>query len=112
MFISKRRITASEDVAPVEVAPEAAELLFEAEDVAELVAEITEEVVDVAVDGEDVIFSVGEDEFVVTPDEDIEEVESSRKVGRRAVRASRRPARRSSRARRVAASRSVRRVHR
>lgn len=105
MFIQKRKITAAEEVLPVEVAPEATEILFEAEDVAELVAEITEEVVEVAVEGEDVVFNVGEDEFVVTPDEDLELVETSQKAMKQQVKASKKPARR-----RVASSRAVRRV--
>ena len=88
MFIHKRKITAAEEVEEieekveeeVEVAPEVEDVLFEAEDVAELVAEITGEVVEVAADGEDIVFSVGEDEFTVTPDEDAEYVESSKRV--------------------------------
>ena len=84
MFVHKRKITASEEaaVAEVEVAEEATDLLFEAEDVAELVAEITDEVVEVEVDGDDVIFNVGEDEYVVTPEGDEELVESSRKISK------------------------------
>lgn len=95
MFIQKRNtVTASEEVEEevvdeavedVEVAPEATDLLFEAEDVAELIAEVTGDVVEVAVDGEDVIFSVGEDEFVVTPEGDEELLESSTKVMKKAI---------------------------
>ena len=100
MFVSKRRITAAdevmeENVSNVEVPEEASDLLFEAEDVAELLAEVTEEVVEVNVDGEDVVFSVGEDEYTVSPEGDEEVVESSRRIrGKRSVRANRRPARR------------------
>lgn len=90
MFIQKRKITAAEDV-DIEVAPEATDILFEAEDVAELLAEVTEQVVEVNVDGEDVIFNVGEDEFVVTPDGDEEIVETSRKVLKKAVEAAKAP---------------------
>lgn len=100
MFIHKRKITAAEEVEEeikeevveeeeVEVAPEAEDILFEAEDVAELLAEVTDEVVEVNVDGDDVIFSVGEDEFTVTPDEDAEYVESSKKVAGKKVSANR-----------------------
>lgn len=76
MFIQKRRITANEDV---DVAAEAADLLFETEDVAELLAEVTNEVVEVETDGEDVVFSVGEDVYTVTPEGDEEILESSRR---------------------------------
>lgn len=101
MFVSKRRITAADEVmeekvSNVEVPEEASDLLFEAEDVAELLAEVTEEVVEVDVDGGDVIFSVGEDEYTVSPEGDEEVVESARRIrGKRSVRANRRPARRS-----------------
>lgn len=89
MFIQKRKITAAEEV-EVEVAPEATDVLFEAEDVAELLAEVTEEVVEVNVDGDDIVFNVGEDEYVVTPEEDVELVESSKKIlkGKKPVEAS------------------------
>lgn len=84
MFIHKRSIKAAEEieeeVQDITVAPEATDLLFEAEDVAELLAEVTDQVVEVAVDGEDVVFNVGEDEFVVTPEGDEELVESSTKT--------------------------------
>ena len=102
MFIQKRAVTAAEEIekevvetpeeevaeAEVEVAPEATDLLFEAEDVAELIAEVTDQVVEVSVDGEDVIFSVGEDEYIVTPEGDEELLESSTKVMKKAVAAS------------------------
>lgn len=106
MFVSKnsrnyrRRIAAADEVevneAPVEVAEEASDLLFEAEDVAELLAEVTEDVVEVNVDGDDVVFSVGEDEFTVSPEGDEEILESSRRNfrGKKPVRANRKPARR------------------
>lgn len=83
MFVQKRKITASEEEPEVEVAAEATDLLFEAEDVAELLAEVTDQVVEVSVDGDDVIFNVGEDEFVVTAEGDEEMVESSQKVLRK-----------------------------
>lgn len=74
----------------VEIDPNATDLLFEAEDVAELVAEVTGEDVEVAVDEDAVVFTVGEDEFTVTPEGDEEILEASRKVlkGKKAVRAS------------------------
>ena len=83
--------------AEVSVDPEATELVFEAEDVAELVAEVTGEEVSVTVDTDAVVFTVGEDEFTVEPEGDEEILESSRKVlrGKRSVKASRKmPARR------------------
>lgn len=101
---SSRRIRANEDLedegAPaggVTVDPSATELVFEAEDVAELVAEVTGEEVAVTVDDDAVTFSVGDEDFVVEPDgaEDEEILEASRKAlrGKRRVAAStRRPA--------------------
>ena len=61
MFVDKRRksrriLSDSE----VNVAPEASDLLFESEDVAELLAEVTGQVVDVTADSNEVVFSVGE----------------------------------------------------
>lgn len=78
MYIQKRKIYANEDV---EVAPEATDLLFEAEDVAELVAEVTEEevTVDTTEDG-GVEFEVGEETFTVIPEGDEEILEASRKT--------------------------------
>lgn len=88
-----------EGEADVVVEPEATDLLFEAEDVAELVAEVTGEEVEVAIDDEadTVVFTVGEDEFTVVPEGDEEVVESATKRtrGKRPVRASKKvPARR------------------
>lgn len=73
------------------VAPEASELLFEAEDVAELVAEITGEAVEVTAEEDTVTFAVGEDEFVVEAEGDEEVLEAIRKPlrGKRTVSASR-----------------------
>lgn len=101
-----------EEVGDVSVDPEATELVFEAEDVAELLAEATGEEVSVTVDENEVVFAVGEDEFSVQPDGDEEIMESTRKVlrGKRRVAASRKvPARRVARpaarpAKKVAAS--------
>lgn len=109
---SRRPIRANEEV---EVAPEATALLFETEDVAELVAEATGEVVtaDVSEDGETVVFEVGEGEeaevFEVTADGDEEVLEASTRVIGRRVNASTRR----NRARRpVKASRQIRKVPR
>lgn len=91
MFIQRRRITAAEG--DTTVAPEATELLFETEDVANLLAEATGEDVEVTTseEGDQVEFAVGEDVFTVTPDEDETEVlESVRRPmkGRKTVSAS------------------------
>lgn len=86
MFIQKRRIFADDEImvdetgsGSVEVAPEASDLLFETQDVAELLAEATGEVVDVTAEDDTVIFAVGEEEFTVTADGDEEVLESVRK---------------------------------
>ena len=65
----------------VNVAPDATDLLFEAEDVAQLVAEVTGQPVDVekAEDGNSVEFTVGEDVFTVTAEGDEEVLEAVRK---------------------------------
>ena len=117
-----------EDIAPtdegpvndeptVDVEEAASTLLFEAEDVGELLAEATGNDVVVEVDDEgegSVTFTVGTEEFVVTPEGDEEVVESSSRVRRaRRVSASKRAmasrramaARRAQAARRVSASR-------
>ena len=115
MYIQKKRIYADDEIidevavdeeipadmpedfdegaGDVEVDPAAAELLFEAEDVAELVAEISGQPVEVTVDDDAVTFAVGEDEFVVEPEGDEEVLEASRRVfkGKKTVRASRKP---------------------
>mgnify|MGYP003305232799 CR=1 FL=1 len=87
----------------------ATELLFEAEDVAELIAEVTGEPVDVTVDDSEVVFAVGDDEFTVTPEGDEEIVEQSTRIRKseKSVRANRsvRPARRVAASRKVAARR-------
>lgn len=81
----------------VSVAPEASDLLFEAEDVAELVAEITGKDVAVTAEEDAVTFEVGDDQFVVEAEGDEEILEATRKPlqGKKAVRASRRIAPRS-----------------
>lgn len=68
-----------------EVATEAEDLLFETDDVAELITEITGEDVDVEADGTTVIFDVGEESYTCEADpESADVVEESTKVrGRR-----------------------------
>lgn len=93
MYIQRRRITANADVdGETTVAPEASDLLFEAEDVAELVAEVTGEPVDVSADDDTVTFAVGEDEYTVEAEGDEEILEAVRRPlrNKRAVAASRR----------------------
>lgn len=71
--------------ADVEVSPEATELLFETEDVAQLLAEVTQQPVDVdtADDGESVEFTVGKDVYTVESEGDEEVLESVRKPFKR-----------------------------
>ena len=103
MMIHKRRIVADEEIidtpavadegtgGSVNVAPEATDLLFEAEDVAELIAEVTGEAVEVEIADEDTVtFTVGQDEFVVEAEGTEEVLESVRKNvrGKKAVTAS------------------------
>lgn len=109
---ARRAIRASEDEeidevveedASVTVAPEASDLLFEAEDVAELVAEVTGQEVSVTAEDDVITFEVGDEAFTVESEGDEEILESTRKPlrGKSAVRASRRVAgRRSVRTRR------------
>lgn len=69
----------------VEVSPEATELLFETEDVAQLLAEVTQQPVDVDTtdDGESVEFTVGDDVYTVESEGDEEVLESVRKPFKR-----------------------------
>lgn len=80
MFIQKksRRVLANDDAGSVDIAPEATDLLFEAEDVAELVAEVTGEAVEVVADEDTVTFTIGEDEFTVEAEGNEEIVEARR----------------------------------
>ena len=82
-----------EGAGDVDVAEEATDLLFEAEDVAELVAEVTGDTVAVEADGDTVTFTVGEDDFIVEAEGD-EEILESRRISssKRRISASRRPA--------------------
>ena len=98
MYINKRAIRASEDMAEAEatVAAEVTDMLFEAEDVAELVAEVTGKPVEVTADEDEVVFNVDGDEFTVSAEGDEEILETARKPfsGKRGIKAStRRPAR-------------------
>ena len=99
MFIQKRKITAGEEV---EVTPEATDLLFETEDVAELVSEVTEQEVTAEVTDDGAVeFTVGEDDvYTVTPEGDEEVLEAVKKPfkGKKSVKAS------------VKASRTVKKV--
>lgn len=124
MFIQKRRIVAEDvieeqvddvvmdeagegDVADVQVDPAATDLLFEAEDVAELVAEVTGQPVEVTVEDDFVEFAVGEDVYTIEAEGDEEVLEASTKIlkNKRTVSAStRRPAAK----RQVAASKETR----
>lgn len=74
----------------VDIAPEATDLLFEVEDVAELVAEVTGEPVEVTADEDVVTFAVGDTEFTVEAEGDEEVLESVRKSfkGKKSVKAS------------------------
>lgn len=110
MFIQKTRGRMGRRVmADTEVAPEAAELLFQAEDVAELVAEVTGEVVEVEADdaGEAVTFNIGEESYTVEAEGGEETVESCTRVGR-----SRRPVSASTRRGSVRNGRVVRKAPR
>ena len=82
--------TETEEVGAVEVAPEATELVFEAEDVAQLVAEVTGEDVEVEADENSVVFTVGDYDYTVEPEGTEEILESSTKVlrGKKPVSAS------------------------
>lgn len=75
------------------VEPEASDLLFEAEDVAELVAEITGKDVEVTADEDSVVFAVGDDEYTVEAEGDEEVLEAVRRPlkNKKAVKASRKP---------------------
>ena len=86
---------------------EESEILFEASDVAEVLAEATGEPVDYTVDDEttEVTFTVGENEITVTPEGDEEVVEESTRVRGRKIAASRKM---SKPAKKVAASRRIR----
>lgn len=97
MYIQKktnRRVTAGEDV---DVTPEASEILFQADDVADVIAEVTGEDVSADIADEEtgaVEFTVGDPEdgnsYIVEPEGDEEVVETSKRIParKRAVKAS------------------------
>lgn len=105
MLIGKKRVFAdteydeteevmdTEPTGGVDVAPEASDLLFEAEDVAELIAEVTGDPVEVTAEDDAVVFAVGDEEFTVEAEGDEEVLESVRRPlrNKRPVSASRRP---------------------
>lgn len=113
MFIQKkanRRVTAGEDV---DVTPEANEVLFQADDVADVLAEVTGEDVSADIADEEtgaVEFTIGDPEdgesYIVEPEGDEEVVETSTKTParKRAVKASARPRKTASRKAPVKAS--------
>lgn len=68
----KRRV-----IAETEIAPEATDLLFEVEDVAQVIAEVTGEDVEVTADENEVTFAVGDETFTVEAEGDEEVVEMS-----------------------------------
>lgn len=82
----------TEEVSSVDVAPEASDLLFEVEDVAELVAEVTGEEVAVTAEDDVITFEVGDDQYTVEAEGDEEILESTRRPlkGKATVKASRR----------------------
>jgi hypothetical protein len=101
MARTARPVKAAEEIeeevvedADVAVAPEASDLLFEAEDVAELLAEVTGQNVAVTAEEDQVTFEVGEDEYVVEAEEDVETLASTKKPlqNKKAVKASRKVA--------------------
>lgn len=106
-----RKVTAADEPMEPEMLDEVdavdTDLLFEASDVAELLAEVTGEAVDVTVqdDGESVDFAIGDDVFTIKAEGDEEILETSRRSlrGKKPVAASRRPAARRPDARRPAA---------
>lgn len=132
MFVKRRRIVAeaeidpqmdapvedvdmpAEDAGDVTVDDEATDLLFETEDVAQLVAEVTGQDVDVSVDDEtgEVSFGVGQDEFTVAPEGDEEILEARRMPRKPAVKAATRTRRFRPSSKTVSASRKTRTVRR
>lgn len=132
MFVKKRRIVAEAEIdpqmdAPVEdvdmtddgagavsVDEEATDLLFETDDVAQLVAEVTGEDVQVTTDPETdaVVFGIGQDEFTVTPEGDEEILEARRMPKKPAVKASTRTKTFSPSRKSVRASKKTRTVRR
>lgn len=75
----RRRVVAETETA---VAQEVQGLLFEAEDVAELVAEVTGSEVEVTADGNTVTFDIGDESYTVEADGDEEVVEAATSIRR------------------------------
>lgn len=79
MRFTKRPNTKGRRVmAETEIADEAAELLFEVEEVAELISNVTGEDVEVTTDGDTAEFAVGDEVFTVEAEGTEEVLESSR----------------------------------
>ena len=98
MYIQKRKIYADEELettnettTDIDIDNAATDLLFETEDVAELLAEVTGQDVEVTTDDdtEDVTFAVGDEEFTVSPEGD-EEILQSVQIPKRKVKAAKR----------------------
>lgn len=81
-----------EGEADVNVDPKATELLFETDDVAQLVAEVTEQPVDVVVDEDAIVFTVGDVDYTIEPEGDEELLAAATRVDRskKSVKASKR----------------------
>lgn len=73
MFIQRKKKINSD----TDIDPEATELLFETQDVADLLAEATGEDVEVTADEDQVEFAVGDDVLTATPDGDEEVLEAT-----------------------------------
>lgn len=102
MRTTRSKVRTKRIMSDTEVAPEAADLLFEAEDVAELIAEVTGEDVNVEADETAVTFEVAGETYTCEAEEDDEVVESStrmRRGSRRISASTRRPVRRTTRRR-------------
>lgn len=77
---SRTPIKAEEEmIEDVPVMDDPGELLFEATDVADLLAEVTGEDVNMDMDDDVVVFTVGEDEYTIEPEGDEEVLEAVRK---------------------------------
>lgn len=97
MRTTRSKVRTKRIMSDTDVAPEAADLLFEAEDVAELIAEVTGEDVNVEADETAVTFEVAGETYTCEAEEDDEVVESStrmRRGSRRISASTRRPMRR------------------
>lgn len=112
------KIVAEDEVMVDDTMPEdaASDLLFEADDVAELLSEVTGEEVGVDTDEDTVIFTVGDDEYTIEAEGDEEELTACTKPvkARKDVKSSAR-ARKSARtvkASQQSRSRTVRRIPR